>query len=323
MENEKNRYDLFCKKNYIPIFSKPWWMDAICGEENWNVWIYEKSGTIQAAMPYYMQKRGDYNYITKAPLTQNNGLIISYPEGQKNVSRQSYEEEIINAAVAFIEKMGLDVYEQQFTTDFQNFLPFFWHQYEIIPRVTYVIENTDDLDTIFGNFTSNYRKAIRKGKKYITSFSDEAPENFYHQHEKIFLRQNLPCPFSYELWMRLYNACHTHQSGKIVTARDETNTILSLAFFVWDEKTMYLLLGGSMPEHSSKQTYAALVMEGIRMASAQGLNFDFEGSVIKRINHAFREYGGIPKQYFRIRKVFNPEIIRAETEQRIANLQGK
>ena len=82
MENEKNRYDLFCKKNYIPIFSKPWWMDAICGEENWNVWIYEKSGTIQAAMPYYMQKRGDYNYITKAPLTQNNGLIISYPEGQ-------------------------------------------------------------------------------------------------------------------------------------------------------------------------------------------------------------------------------------------------
>ena len=59
------------------------------------------------------------------------------------------------------------------------------------------------------------------------------------------------------------------------------------------------------------------------MASAQSLNFDFEGSVIKRINHAFREYGGIPKQYFRIRKVFNPEIIRAETEQRIANLQGK
>lgn len=316
-------YKKFCDQNYVPIYSKPWWMDAVCGEENWNVWIYEKSGTIQAAMPYYIQRRESYRYVTKAPLTQNNGLIISYPEGQKNVSKQSYEEEIINAAVEHIEKMGLDVYEQQYVTDFHNFLPFFWHHYEIIPRITYVIENTEDLKTVFDNFTSNYRKDIRKGKKFITSFSGESPENFYFQHEKIFLRQNIPCPFSYEIWMRLYNACTTHYSGEIVTARDELNTILSLAFFVWDEKTMYLLLGGSIPAHASKQTYVALVMEGIRMASERGLKFDFEGSVIKRINHAFREYGGTPKQYFRIRKVFNPEIIRAEAEQKIRGLSEK
>ena len=50
------------------------------------------------------------------------------------------------------------------------------------------------------------------------------------------------------------------------------------------------------------------------MASQKGLKYDFEGSVIKRISKSFREFGGEAKPYFRIRKVFNPEIIRREAE---------
>lgn len=33
---EKALYDKFCEKNYIPIFSKPWWLDAVCGKDNWG-----------------------------------------------------------------------------------------------------------------------------------------------------------------------------------------------------------------------------------------------------------------------------------------------
>lgn len=91
-------------------------------------------------------------------------------------------------------------------------------------------------------------------------------------------------------------------------------------FVVWDEKALYPLLGGSVPEYSNLQTYTALTHKSIELASQKGLSYDFEGSVIKRINHAFREFGGEPKEYFRIRKVFNPNIIRVETEQKIEQL---
>ena len=61
----KERYEKFCESTYVPIYSKPWWMDAVCGADNWDVWLYESGGNILAAMPYYMEQRGAYRYITK------------------------------------------------------------------------------------------------------------------------------------------------------------------------------------------------------------------------------------------------------------------
>lgn len=44
--------------------------------------------------------------------------------------------------------------------------------------------------------------------------------------------------------------------------------------------------------------------------------------MIKRIARSFREYGGNPKTYFRIRKVFNPEIVIMEAQQVIDRIEG-
>ena len=100
--NNKREYDDFCKKVYVPIYSKPWWLDAVCGAENWDVWLYRQGDEITAAMPYYKEKRGGYTYITKALLTQNNGILFLYPEGAKKVAKQIYEEKVIDAACKFI-----------------------------------------------------------------------------------------------------------------------------------------------------------------------------------------------------------------------------
>jgi len=35
---DKELYREFCQvEDNIPIFSKDWWMDAVCGEDNWDV----------------------------------------------------------------------------------------------------------------------------------------------------------------------------------------------------------------------------------------------------------------------------------------------
>lgn len=319
--NRKEEFAEFCKKTYVPIFSKPWWLDTVCGENNWDVWLYRLGTENVAAMPYFITNRDGYQIITKGLLTQNNGLIISYPPNQTQVKKQKYEEKIINAAVQMINELDIDLYEQQFHYSFRNFLPFFWEHFSIIPRLTYVIEDTSSMEMVWVNVSSNYKNTIRKGQKYIHSFEEIDADRFYCEHEKIFSRQELPCPFSKQLWEQLYNAVVNHDAGKIFTAQDANGNVLSLAFLVWDEESVYLLLGGAVPEYSSLQTYTALVYHCIEFASERGLKFDFEGSVIKRINHSFREYGGIPKEYYRIRKVYNPKIILEEAQQQIQMLE--
>lgn len=316
--NDKEKYSKFCEKVYVPIYSKSWWMDAVCGPENWDVWLYQNGDDVLAAMPYYKEQRGEYHYVTKALLTQNNGIIFRYPKGAKVVAQQIFEERVINAACEFIQTLNLDVYEQQFHYSFWNWLPFFWNRYTAITRYTYVLENLGGIDSTWENISSNVRKKIRKGQRNAVLKRGLEPEKFYKEHEKIFLKQGLDCPFTVEQWLKLYSACKEEGVCETFYALDNNGNIASLLFLVWDEEAVYQLLGGSMPLYQSLDTYDALIWEGIKFAAKKGLKYDFEGSVIKRISKSFREFGGEPKPYFRIRKVFNPEIMRAETEKVIA-----
>lgn len=316
----KEKYLEFCKNVYVPIFSKPWWMDAVCGPDSWDVWLYETKNGILAAMPYYFENRGDYKYITKAKLTQNNGIIFNFPDELKITKKAEIEEKVINTVDMYIESLGLDVYEQQYHYSFNNWQPFFWNNYTCLLRYTYVID-TSDLSVVEKGFTSKLRAVIRKGKKNCNLCTEIPLDEFYTEHEKVFSRQGIECPFTREFWHRLYEACDRNNACLTMAARDSNGTINSLAFYVWDEKSLYLLLGGSMPEFANKDTYSYVIYEGIRLAAKKKLKFDFEGSMIKRIAKAARQFGGIPEPYYRIRKVFNEDIIRSEAEDYIKRVK--
>ncbi len=318
--SNKEKYNEFCKSVYVPIYSKIWWMDAICGEENWDVWLYEENNAILASMPYFIEKRGDYTYITKAALTQNNGIIFNYSDGMRDISKQAFEEKVINKACEFINYLNVDVYEQQFHYNFKNWLPFYWNQFTEMTRYTYVIEDTSNLEQTWNDISSKYRNKIRKGNKNIHLIKEIGEDEFYIEHEKIFKKQGLNCPFSIDLWQRLYYACKCHENCIILGACNEENSIMSVLFLVWDQESMYQLLGGSIPEYQNYDTYDALIWHGIKISNSKRLKYDFEGSVIKRISKSFREFGGSPKPYFRIRKIFNPDIIRKEAEESIVRL---
>ena len=106
--SSKEKYEIFCTKTYVPVFSKPWWMDAVCGPDNWDVLVIEESGCYKAAMPYYLTERDGKKLITKATLTQNNGVLFHYPPNQKYSSRLDFEERVMNQVCDYIESLGLD-----------------------------------------------------------------------------------------------------------------------------------------------------------------------------------------------------------------------
>ena len=322
MDN-KDKYALFCNSTYVPIYSKPWWLDAICGPEKWNVWLYAKGGSILAAMPYYFEQRGNYSYITKAPLTQNNGIVFSEDENRKKVKQAKFEEEVISAACDYIASLGVDVYEQQYQHTFKNWLPFSWRGYSCLLRYTYIIEDTSNLADIEADFTQDCKRNIKRGNAAVSITSDIDYKEFYKLHELVFRKQGLNCPFSFALFEKLYKAVKRNESGELYCAKDESGNVHALLFLVWDDRYIYHLLGGSMPEYTNSQAYAALTYFGSSKAHEMGLGYDFEGSMIERISKAFRRYGGDPMPYFRIRKVFNPKIIQKEANEQIERLMSE
>lgn len=304
----KEKYKIFCDYEdvYVPVFSQSWWMDAACGEENWDVYVVERGGIYVAAMPYYLEVQDGYKRITKAKNTQNNGIIMRYPEGQKYVTKLSYEEKIIEEIIVFIESMDIDKYEQQFHYSFSNWLPFFWNHYEEVTRYTYVIEDTSDIKMIENNYASNVRKNLKKSKKIVHLKKEEISiETFFELNKMSFERQGKTIPYSLEFVRRIYKAGKENDAVKILAAEDGQGNIHSVAMIVWDKQSVYYLLNGTDPKYKSSQANCFLIHESIKFASRLGRKFDFEGSVIKQIEKAFREYGGIRKPYFRIYKIFH------------------
>jgi len=322
LEN-KTLYSKFCETTYVPIFSHGWWLDSVCGSENWDVWLYESGGNILAAMPYYRIKKGEFDYITKAPLTQNNGIIFKQNSSIKLPSLAEFQQKIIDNACLWLKNANIDAYEQQYHYSFENWQPFFWKGYECILRYTYVIENTQNMFEVEQGYSSKLRSIIKKGSRNSRIVEIMDANIFYQEHEKVFLKQGLPCPFSYSLWLKIYSSCEKHNCGKILTAKDSNENIHSLAYLVWDEKSVYLLLGGSMPGFSYSDSYSFLIHKSIEMASSMGKSFDFEGSMIARVAKSIRQFGGIPKPYFRIRKIFNKKLLINEQQMKLENFDNE
>lgn len=45
MTNKEVYYEYVKKHQDICIYNQPWWLDAVCGEDNWDVIIsYDKQG---------------------------------------------------------------------------------------------------------------------------------------------------------------------------------------------------------------------------------------------------------------------------------------
>lgn len=316
----REAYEGFCASTYVPIYSQPWWMDAVCGPASWDVWLHGSGGSMDAAMPYYLEGREHGLYITKAPLTQNNGIVFRHPEGAGPIARAKFEERVIRDAMAFVDALGLAVYEQQFQTSFTNWLPFSWLGCEALTRYTYVIRDTSDLDAVWTGVSSKQRAVVRKGARSVTSIEEVGEDEFYDLHEGVFTRQGLRCPFSRELWSRLYGAVSSRGAGKALCALGPEGEPASVVFVVWDGRRAYHLLGGGLPGSRSRDTYAALIWHAIGLAHERGVAYDFEGSMIERISRSFREFGGVPEPYFRIRKVYSADVVRMEAEARIEGM---
>lgn len=320
----KERYAEFCASTYVPVYSKPWWMDAVCGgSDNWDVWLYDNGEQIFAAMPYYKEMRGKYKYITKAPLTQTNGIIFCEDTRRGAVKEAEFQNRVIDAACDYIESLGLDVYEQQYSHTFQNWSPFFWRNYTNLLRYSYIIADTSDMERVWRGVSPTYRNEIRKGRRLTRVDTNIDPDTFYDEHAKVFLKQGIRWQFGKDFWFRLYEACRTRNAGQMFVARDDAENIHAVLYLVWDERYVYQYLGGYMPEFASSQAYPALTYHGIEVAHEKGLAYDFEGSMLPQVAKSFRQFGGTPMPYYRIRKVFNPEIVRAEAEDYIRRLQSE
>jgi len=297
----KEKYRSFCKnEKEMPIFSKDWWLDSVCGEHEWDVVLVEKGREIIASLPYHKTKKAIFSVIRLPVLTQIMGVYIKYPGNQKYEKKLSYEKKVMNQLIYSLPKV--DFFSQSFHYSITNWLPFYWNGYIQTTRYTYVIEDVTDLDKVFSNFNHAKRKNIRKAEKSLTIKFDLSATDFYNNHKMTLSKQNSEISYSIELFRSIYQNGYKNNSAKTIYAVDDENNLHGALFIIWDDNSAYDLISTIDPDFRNSGSASLLVKEAIKYIATRTKKFDFEGSMMENVESSFRQFGAVQKPYFNISK---------------------
>lgn len=308
MTNNKEKYKLFCKtERELPIFMQDWWLDTVCGENSWDVVLYEENEEIIGVFPYPIKKKYIFRTILRPDLTPWLGPWIAHSNNISEDKKISLENKIYQN---LIEQLPLfDWFNIDCNPQLKNWLSFYWKGYRQTTKYTYYINLKESIDEYRSTLPKKTRQRVVQAYRDCTILRDDTIDDLFLMLSKTFKKQNLDVPVSKSFLNKLNDILKSNKRGLILKVTDKNNTVLSASLVVWDNNYLYLLLGGSDPEHKKLNSKYAIIWEAINLSFEKGLNFNFEGSMMERIESLYRQFN--PKQipYFNLEKI-NSKLLR-------------
>ncbi len=304
--NKKEIYQQFCEKEKeIPIFSQPWYLDAVCGENGWDILIIKKGDEIAATMPIQQNKK--FGFVLPRMPHPAKYLGPYFPSKFKSKKHQN---KLVHQLIELFPQF--DFFEQNLNISFSNWLPFYWKDFEATVRYTFTIDLTQNTADIFNQIDSNYRNnKITKAQNSISISEKKTLLDFYKIQEKTFSRQKMTMPFSFDFLKKYDEALANNNARKIFFAIDDEDRIHSVLYLIWDNHTAYLHMSGDDPDLRKSGASVLITWHAIKYAKEvlQKKMFDFEGSMIEPIAKVRQSFGAKQTPYFLIRK-YNSRIIK-------------
>lgn len=297
----KSKYIQFCnQEKNICIFSKPWYLDAVCqsASESWEVVLVEKGNRVIAALPYLSKKSGPFRVSTMPHLTKFLGPYIT-----KDFRSTKQAHKILKALIEQLPAFAL--FNQNCFYDLTDWLPFYWQGFQQSTQYSYILNDLSDLEKVYKNFSADYRNnKIKKAKDIVKVVMDKSIEEYFTVETMSFERQKLSFPFSFDYFKKYDAAVQAQNARRLFFAVDEQDRIHSVLYLLIDHDRAYYHLAGDNPELRASGAGILLVWEAIQYTKNElGLNvFDFEGSTIKSIERVRRQFGATQTPYFNLSK---------------------
>lgn len=274
------------------IFEQPWWLDIVAPGQWFESIVKDGAGQIVARMPYVVQR----NAVIMPPLTQTLGIWMATDKEKSYSEQKNIMQEIF---ACFKDKKAVT---QSLSVNNQYVLPLRWLGYRIEPFFTYRINNLDDCERIYQTFSKTAKKNIKAAQKKVSISNETNIDTLIKMLDKTFKGQNRRNPMPRDIIERIVRECDVSGHGKYLEAYDKDGNIHSCAYFVYDEKVCYYLLGASDYAFRSSGAQSLILWEGIQFAAKHSAVFDFEGSMVEGIEHFFKQFGGACVPYYTISK---------------------
>lgn len=301
----KELYAQLCSEHFTPLFSRPYWLEAVSKGKEWEVLLVRKNEqqpysveNIAAALPVHVSAKWGIRRLLMPQETPQIEAFVA-PDADAMAATDRLAEELER----FCRKERVVVCSLQgfFSPEFCAALQ--RRGYQLRERQTYRLAPEADREAITRRFHENKRRQLRKAVGlHLVSLS---PEAFYAFHSDCLMRQGKAISYSASFAAELLGTLTQQKAVRLLGAAREDGTLLAAVGLVEDEQTMYYLLPTYRPDYSKSGAMAWLTREAICLAGQTGKVFDFEGSMVPSIARSYREFGGQAVTYYQAEKYYN------------------
>lgn len=313
----KEKYKIFCEaESNMPIFMQWWWLDAVCAGKQWDVFIWEEEATegaeiisegektsckVIAAMPYLLRKRSFIKYVLMPQQTQIGGVWIR----EDKRSDYFFLNELADDIALKLRELGIWYFYEQFPIG--SPLPKLLRSrgFKIKERVTYRLDDLNDLDNVMNHFSKNKRRQLQKSLSLSVDM-EMSIEDFYQFHDSCLQEQGKKISYAREFLMVLEKKAQRLGKCQIIRIKNTEGETAAAAFVVWDERTLYYLIPTYSVKFKDSGAGSLLVWESIKLARERGLQFDFEGSMIRGVASHYKQFGSEPVKYYSVERYYHP-----------------
>ncbi|WP_455162384.1 GNAT family N-acetyltransferase [Tannerella forsythia] len=297
--SRKETYRTLCRtEESLPVFSRDWWLDAVCGEKRWDVLVIEEKGRVVATMPLYIPTGG---VVSMPCYTQALGpWFAPLSHDTKYTTALGYRQALASQLTEQLK--AYRSFFQNFSYEITDWLPFYWEGYTQTTRYTYLLKNIGETDRLLSRMSQNIRRNLIKAKEHhgITVKTGIPTEAFLTIQQKTFERQGTVNRQDPNVLKRLIEVCRQRGQGEIFGGYDNDGQLHAAAFIVWQKSSAYYIAGGGDPLLRHSGAHGLVLWEAIRHTAQYTDTFDFEGSMLRGVERFFREFGAIQTPYFTI-----------------------
>lgn len=287
---------------YGTIFNTRSWL-SIFGDEVQLFGLYDGGGNLSGGFHLFKQLKWGLNIYRNPPYTPLVGPFLRI-QATKRIHIMSIWKEALSSIASFIEELPYAVVSFSLGREVVDTQPFYWRKFKVIPNYTYILNLRKDEEVLKRDMSSSLRNDLRKAQKDGLQVERSNDLNQVKSlAEKTFSRQDMRT--NEYLGRVLFQFADQSNSFAFITYQNGQPS--ATAFCVHDERTAYYLLGGYDHENKHHGAGPLAVWSSIQYAKDLGLEwFDFEGSMVPRIEQFFRGFGGELVPYYRVNKAKLP-----------------
>jgi len=288
------------------VFSTSQWLNAVSsvqGGEPLMVGVWKNDQLIAGVSCIHIA-HGPFKKATSPVMTPYGGIIYRPDPGKRHSEAESFNMSCAQQLIKYLNTR----YHQVFlvhTPEFKDIRPFTWAGWREKVLYTYIMDITD-IERLWNLLERKVRTVIRNAESSLEIGGAIDSAHFTELFKRIYKDRGWSPPVKPAVVNALLDKVIDTDIAEMRTVRNKDGYVISAMVLVFDGRSVYAWISGSIPEENASGAFTLLFWDAVKRHTGIHEKFDMVGANIPSISFFKKRFAGVLTPYYVTERYSSP-----------------